>query len=231
MLLAVWCWYFNHEFLLRRPSPQLALGIVATSIAALYSRGTGFMLLSAIYAYAALSLFQAKVDRLTLLRWAVLQASIVLALLPWLFHAYTIRSFPGHMTVPTLITIPETLWMLLFGYTTAPTRWFQVACVLLVLAIVLGGIRGKRSVLFVLSLLFAPMLAAAVISYAISPVWYHRTLAFITPFLCVALALGLTATDPDARPHPAPQAAASLVSHAAGRFSRCSARSTNQLRA
>ncbi|KPK82436.1 MAG: hypothetical protein AMS25_02300 [Gemmatimonas sp. SM23_52] len=205
MFLAVWCWYFNHEFLLRRPGPLPALGVVATSIAALYSHGTGFILLSAIYAYAALSLVRSKIDRLTLLRWTVLQAAIVLALLPWLFHAYTIRSFPGHMAVPTLVTIPETLWMLLFGDTTAPAEWIQVTCVLLVFAvIVLGFARGERSRSFAPSVVLGPMLAVAAISYLISPIWYHRTLAFITPFLCIALALGLTPTDPDGRPYPAP---------------------------
>ena len=205
MLLAVWCWYFNHEYLLRRPAPLLAVGMVATSIAALYSHGTGFILLSAIYAYAALSLVRRRIDRSTLVRWSVLQASIILALLPWLLHAYAIRSFPGHMAVPTLVTIPETLWMLLFGYTTAPATWFQVTCVLLLFAVIaLGTAGGKRRQSFAPSLILGPMLAVAAISYLISPIWYHRTLAFITPFLCIALALGLTPTKPDARPHYAP---------------------------
>ncbi|UCC48922.1 MAG: glycosyltransferase family 39 protein, partial [Gemmatimonadota bacterium] len=195
MLLAVWCWYFNHQFLLTRSSSPLALGIVATSIAVLYSHGTTFLLLPAIYAYAVLSVVTTRIDRSTLVKWAVLQVSIVLALLPWLFYAYTIRGDAGHLAVPTLTSVSENLWTLVFGHTPAPILWFQILAVLLVLALlVLGNIKDNLSFSFVLSLIFAPILVAAVTSYAISPVWYHRTFAFVTPFICIGLALALTPT-------------------------------------
>ena len=197
MFLAVWCWYFNHQFLFKRPHLWEAAGILTTTLAFLYSHGSGFLLLAAIYAYARISLLKERVERATLLKWIGLQSAILVALIPWLFHAFKIRSFVGHARVPDAESIPNTLWTLIFGFIAAPWSWFEAAAVLLMFGLlVVGMIRARRIAVFAFSLIFFPMIACAVISYTLQPLWLHRTLAFMTPYLCIAFALLLT-TEPD----------------------------------
>jgi len=197
MLLAVWCWYFNHQFLFKRPHLGEAVGILTATLTFLFSHGSGFLLLAAIYAYVGISLLRERIGRATLLKWLGLQLAILMALIPWLLHAFVIRSFISHASVPDAESIPNTLWTLLFGFIAAPWRWFEAAAVLLMYCIlVLGMIRSWRTAVFAFSLIFTPMIGCAILSYALHPLWLHRTLAFLTPYTCIAFALVLVA-EPD----------------------------------
>ena len=190
MLLGVWCWFFNHQFLMRRASILNGIGIFTTSIAFLYSHGSGFMLFVSIYVYLGSIFILKSIKKSIVIKWSGLQALILIFYFPWLFRIYKLKGWIGNEHLPDLNSVLNTLWTLLYGFGPVPDPILKILAVALIVGLLIISIIGfKDGASLIISFIFGPIIACIIISQLIHPMWYHKPLAYIVPFFSISLAL------------------------------------------
>ncbi|MBM4459613.1 MAG: hypothetical protein FJ011_17940 [Chloroflexi bacterium] len=107
---------------------------------------------------------------------------------PWLRHATEISV--RHTMTPNLYDVTYTLFSLVFGVYEHYGDWLRWSS-MAVLALGVGWLLLKhaRSRPLVWAFVVAPPLCSLLISLVLKPVWLYKSLAYITPFLCITLAL------------------------------------------
>jgi uncharacterized membrane protein len=192
MFLGIWGWFFTHQLLAGRNKIWMVGGLVAASLAFLYSHGAGFMGLvsTSVYAFTYwLNDWRGRVKNFAW--WLVAQIVIVVAYLPWLQRAQSITV--GHTVIPSAANVARTVTILWLGFGRPMPSALDWGVLLLtgVLCVALAFDRERRSL--ALAFIVAPLVFCAVVSYLYRPIWLYRTLAYLAPFLCLALALGCAA--------------------------------------
>jgi mannosyltransferase len=189
MFLGIWGWYFTHRFLYNSQSWTIEFGLMASTLFFLYSHGAGFLLLPATSSYALLYLLDNFNRWRQLRRWSFLQLVIVILYIPWLLRARSVRM--GHAAIPGWNDVTATLFTMIYGYgeiTWLPDwmTWISLGLPGIVIWMLFWQ-KTLRNIFF--SFVMIPIGFCIIISYAISPIWLPRTLAFIFPFWCIGLSL------------------------------------------
>jgi mannosyltransferase len=192
MFLGIWAGFSTYEFFL---SPRRHLGWAALAalscLAFLYSHGAGFMILASINSLAAwLILTNRRLRRAWL--WLGLQAVVVALYVPWLIHAR--QRGVDHPLVPTITDVVRTLYHLLAGFRLGGVEvgWLElVPVMLLAVSIVTAILRHRRHAGLVVSFVLVPLLFCYAVSHLVKPIWFHRTLAYTIPYICLTFSLAI----------------------------------------
>jgi uncharacterized membrane protein len=187
MFLGVGSFYFFRRFVENQNWLYL-IGALLFTEGFLYSHGAGFMILVSLCAYVVvLVLLESRFRRWRVaLKVGLAFLVMVILYIPELRAASSI--FVGVTLKPNLNDVVSTLFILLGGVYNHPTwvEWIVIPLIMVgVLACLLRN-RGGRVV--VLAFIIAPMVFCFVVSYLIRPIWLYRTLAYIVPFLSIAIA-------------------------------------------
>ena len=222
MFLGLWSLYFAHRFLTGNGGWLTAAAFLLTTELFLYSQGAAFLLLASLACYAlvwrrgrrpARSMADEPhqvpgASEVPGTWWAILRtdrrmwafAGLLLAAtalyVPWLRHATEISV--RHTMTPNLYDVTYTLFSLVFGVYEHYGDWLRWSSMAL-LALGVGWLllRHARSRPLVWAFVVAPPLCSLLISYILKPVWLYKSLAYITPFLCITLALIVCELVPD----------------------------------
>ena len=189
MFLGIWNFFFIYQFLQDNQAVLMAVGIAVSTVTFLYSHGAGFMILFSGLSYALIYLVEENRNGWKqVLRWGLLQVGILVVYLPWMWKVRSINV--GHTLTPSINDIIDTLFILVFGFGKFYPSWFRWIGVLLTVAIIIILVaRSKTSRSVIIAYVIAPIVFCALTSYLIRPIWLHRTLAYIVPFLSLAIAL------------------------------------------
>jgi len=191
MLLAVWAYEFNHQLLLTKRKFPAGVGLFLVTTAFLYLHGISFLILPALYAHTLILLLQRKISLSQLWNWVIVQIVIVLAYIPWLLRAWTIRNV-GHAVIPGLDDIVSTIYFQLLGYCSQCSVGFQASFVIAWISIcIYVAYHWSYTRLIILAYVFTPILATILISYFLHPIWLFRGLGLIVPFMFLTLAIWL----------------------------------------
>ena len=191
MFLALLSFMFTRRFLEGPRVLWSGIGVFLTTIAFLYSHGTGFMLLISLFSYTLIHFRQQKNrNRMRFLQWCLLQLLILTSYTLWLARAYSIHL--GHLVVPEFSDIAIAVYVLLFGFTTeVDILWFQwgILFITIIALSIATPFLNKTDKMIVISFVIIPIVFCITVSYLYRPIWHYRVLAYITPFLSLAMAL------------------------------------------
>jgi uncharacterized membrane protein len=190
IFLSIWIWYFTHQYIYTKKKWAAGVGILVTTLAFLYSQGAAFIIFPCGIVYVILFSIQSWKSRYILVvKYLALQGFILILYIPWLIRARTIHL--SHPVAPEISDIAQTLAHLLFG-TYIISRFlngiFILASFTFVFLIIIF-LFHKSSRIITLSFIIAPLVSCFFISYLIEPIWLTRTLAQVSPFLCLGLGL------------------------------------------
>ncbi|MBL8550281.1 MAG: hypothetical protein JNJ73_09870 [Hyphomonadaceae bacterium] len=188
MALTIWAWDAQSRWLSGAPSAQATALLIVSQLAVLYTHGAGAVMLSGCLLYAALKVAERR-DAALLQRWALAELTTAALAAPSLVFG-RLRDV-AHAQGADLAAAWET-WRFLAAGALAASPWGAVlGAGLLGVLVWVCAVAPKRR-LAVGCLVFAPMLAAALISLA-KPIWIDRIFVPVVPFLAMALAFALTA--------------------------------------
>lgn len=160
--------------------------ITLGAVGAAWTQGAGFLLGGAVLAYFLLrALSGTRIDSVTVLGLLAGTASLASAA-PWLLKARGLSV--GHLASPTPWLVANTLKELLFGISAWPPAAVLAGASLSMLLLVAALRSGWHAWLMVLAFTVAPLAAMLILSLAYRPLWDTRTVAWLTPFLCIAAA-------------------------------------------
>jgi mannosyltransferase len=187
--LAGFCWLGIALLETARDRRDILMGtalVFLGAAGAAWTQGAGFLLGGAVLAYYFLrAISGTRIDRVTVLGLLANTAALASAA-PWLLKARELSV--GHLATPTPWIVANTLKELLFGISAWPPAAVlagAAASVLLLIAVLRAG---WHAWLMVLAFLVAPLAAMLALSIAYRPLWDTRTVAWLTPFLCIAAA-------------------------------------------
>lgn len=187
MLIGIWAWYFTHQYLQRAASRLLGSGLALSCAAALFLHGTGFLIVGSVCAYVALWLLEdirnRRVQGIRCLGWLLLGILPYLLWLLWAGAGFSV----SHTVAPTLRDVNISAYDLLFFRN--PLRIQLLPPVMLALSVWLLQKPTERRI--VLAFLWLPLIAGYILSHTIRPIWLTRTFSYLTPFLCLFVALVL----------------------------------------
>ncbi len=197
MFLAVVAWAGLRGFMCSEKRALAAAGGVISALACVamgYAQGAGFLIFFATTVYAGVHAFLSRTRWKRFFAWCGVQALACAALLPWLLKA---RKQPvPHASAPSPYELAEALFKILFGIQGRLKDMQELVLVLALVAAVLGAlslcllwrVRDRESVALFLGFIGAPIVATALISYWVAPIWLERTFAWVCPFVCIVLA-------------------------------------------
>lgn len=206
IFLGIWIFFFTYQLLHGNRTWSTRIGLVCTTLAFLYSHGAGFLILISMATYVLLYLYKNRVGtRQTWtygIQYLALQGIILFCYLPWLYRAFT--TSVKHTLTPDIQAIIKTLSLLFIGFGPLPVwaRWLVV--IVVGSTIVLLLLYDAKSRGLVVSFLLVPIGFCLLISYIYRPIWLHRTLAFMIPFLAVALAIAISRLFVSIKRHSTP---------------------------
>lgn len=149
-----------------------------------WAQGAGFLLGGAVLAYFLLrAITGTRIDTVTVLG-LLASATALVSAAPWLLKARELSV--GHLATPTPWLVANTLKELLFGISAWPPAAVLAGAALSLLLLIAALRAGWHAWLMALAFLAAPLAAMLVLSLIYRPLWDTRTVAWLTPFLCIA---------------------------------------------
>jgi mannosyltransferase len=190
--LGVWAGFSTYEFFLS-PRRHLVWAVLAavSCLAFLYSHGAGFMILASINSLATWLILTNRGRRRVWL-WVGLQAVVVALYAPWLIHAR--QRGVDHPLVPTITDVVRTLYHLLAGFRLGGVEvgWLELVPVMLfAVSIVAATLWHRRHAGLVVSFVLVPLLFCYAVSHLVKPIWFHRTLVYTIPYICLTFSLAI----------------------------------------
>ncbi len=192
MFFGLLSFFFTHQFLCNTRALLSGIGIIISTEIFLYSYGAGFVLLVSLLSYVVARILNSNIEeRKRFVQWCFMQLVVLVLYLPWLKHAYSINL--GHLLVPNLTTVVNTLYVLLFGFSVKGNpewlRWSLLLFPVIAMGIAAAKERGRW---ILVSFTIVPIVFCVAVSYLYRPIWLHRTLAYTLPFLNLAVALAIS---------------------------------------
>jgi uncharacterized membrane protein len=194
MLLAVWAWYCAQRYF-EAGKWFYSAGSALVMLAFLYSHGTGFLILAAVWSFSTLMVLARRQPWQKIVFWAGLQMGVLAGYWSWLTRAQEITV--AHTSKPGFEQVGVTLSQWLFGlFNPRPAwlAWVGLAVFAMGAIWILGAKSGPAcawltpaKILF-LAFVLIPMLATIAISYLFKPIWIDHSIAFTLPFWLLCLA-------------------------------------------
>lgn len=194
--LIVWAWYALERWLEEPRRGWRSFWLVVAQAAVSYTHGAGVVMLSGVVVYGAICVLLRRDFRLVL-RWLVLEAVVAVLVVPNVIVA-AMRGV-HHPVAPGLVEIVKT-WSFLSTGLPSLAPFVLALSILVLLALLAVTLRGGEAAWQVSALVFAPLLLAAIASHAVKPVWLNRTFMTVVPFMCLALARGISSLLAATRP-------------------------------
>jgi len=169
---------------LEQPSLRTAAYLVATQLLVTYSHAVGVLMLSGVVVYGGARLLMDR-DWRRIVHWVGLEAAVLTLSIPALLIG-AVHQVP-HVGVPTPTELVAT-WTFLSTGSPRPDgahALFGAAFLILLGA----GLAAPKSRLHLACLVFTPILVAAIVSYALRPVWLERIFVPMLPLMMLGLAL------------------------------------------
>ena len=190
--LIVGAWYAQSRWLERSGTWRL-VGLAVLELCIAWSHSVGLLMLSGLVILGAVETLRTG-ERRRMLAWTGAQAAVGAFSLPVLAIA-AIHSV-GHTHAPDARTIFDTWSFLATGTGGAepwraglgPEPWRDGLALAVLALLAYAAVAMPRLRLQILTLVFTPLLLAALVSYALKPIWLQRIFVPITPFLAVVLA-------------------------------------------
>lgn len=190
MVLIIWVWTAQKMWLETHAqngpvSWPATLNLIGSQLALIYSHSAGFVMISGCVLLSAATLYQQRTIR-TGVFWVLCQATVAALALPAVVIAM-VRDVQ-HPGAPSFEDVIQT-WRFLSAGALGPSSAGALlgATVLAALGYLIATDREKR--LGIATLVFAPLAIAALISYAVRPIWLERVFVTVVPFLCLYLAI------------------------------------------
>lgn len=188
MVVILWAWIALDEWLKAERTERFpwkaSLNVVASQTAVVYSHSAGIVMISGCVLWAAYALLRDGNMR-TRIYWVLTEACVAVLALPALALA-AIRA-AGHPVAPDLEQILLT-WRFLAAGQLGGDAVGIVMGLLLLAALAWLGFKQPDTRAPILTLIFAPLVIAAVISY-VKPIWLDRIFVTLIPFICLYVAL------------------------------------------
>jgi uncharacterized membrane protein len=186
MLLALLSWS-SHRSFLEAPSLTDAFLTTLWTVSLLYSHGTSFLILPALWVNACLYFMKFKSGKIAG-QWIALQAAILVLYFPWISVARKKTDFVSNTYVVNLHNLTEVLGKLFIGLgNPIPQTIFHILGITVIFLVGTSLVFEKNRD-FVISMIISPILAAIVLSNLVHPIWHTRTIIFVLPFLAFSLA-------------------------------------------
>lgn len=183
MFLVVWAWYAQARWLEAKAGRYGAVWVILSQAAVTNSHTAGLIMISGCVLCGAVT--AARNGRGLFLRWLLAEMLVGVVSLP----AIVIGAMRGvtHLRAPGLTDVLAT-WGFLAGHGVAP-GYVGLLLEFLVLALLAFGCwQNPRLILSVVTLVFAPIFLAALVSLLVKPMWIERVFVPVIPFLCLCLA-------------------------------------------
>jgi hypothetical protein len=193
--LIVWAWYALVRWLDDPYKGWASLWFVVSQAAVSYTHGAGVIMLSGVVLYGAARVLLRRDTRLAL-RWLGLEVLGGVLVVPNVVMA-ALRG-AHHPVAPGLADFVKTWSFLSTGLPSLAPVVLAISVVVLV-ALLAVMLRGGDTGLQVAMLVFAPLVLAAIASYAVKPVWLNRTFMTVVPFMCLGLARGVASVVESAK--------------------------------
>lgn len=191
MFLVVWAWYAQARWIEGTSGRLGAFWMILAQAAVTASHTAGLLMLSGIVVFGGIGVLATR-RRYLILRWLLAEGVVLVLSLP----AIGIGMLRGvsHLRAPGLQDIVA-VWQFLAGgggFVQFAPQFALLAGPLLgavvLLALLAGMLRDRRLVLPILTLVFVPLLLAALASHLAKPLWIERIFVPVIPFLCLGLA-------------------------------------------
>lgn len=188
MVMILWAWIALDDWLKaehgKRFPWKASLNVVASQLAIVYSHSAGIVMISGCVLYAACHFLAVK-DLRTRIYWVVTEACVAAFAIPALGLA--VMRAAGHPVAPDINAILQT-WRFLAAGELGPELIGVVMGVLLFAILAWVAIVQPRHRIGIVTLVFAPLAIAAVISY-VKPIWLDRIFVTLIPFICLYVAV------------------------------------------
>ena len=192
MFLAVWVYYFTHQFIKGRNMVWTGSGLLLAQLAFLYSHGSGFLIFASVISYAILLVLfrehEEVINKPVFICLGAIQLVTLIVYLPWLFHANSV--YVGHTFVPGLRDLAYTFAQLLIGVKIVLIdfqEYILAFALVLMLLIAVMTVINKKSRVLAIAFIIVPVAAILTISYLVRPIWVTWTLAYIVPFISLGM--------------------------------------------
>lgn len=210
VFLIVWVWYAQARWLSDNAGRLGGLWMLVSQVAVANSQTAGLLMLSGCVTLGGLTVLASR-DRGRILRWLGIEVAVLVLAAPAI--AVGLGRGVMHLRAPG---INDALELLLFltGGARAPAALGAALAILVVCALLIAGLRDRRLILPLLTLVVLPPVLAAVVSLALRPLWIERVFVTVIPFLCLLLARAAFEPPParaDAPPRWSPRAVAFAV--------------------
>ncbi|MDP3491662.1 MAG: glycosyltransferase family 39 protein [Hyphomonadaceae bacterium] len=188
MVMILWTWIALEDWLkaerTKRFPWKASLNVIASQTAVVYSHSAGIVMISGCILYAAYQLLR-EGDLRTRIHWVLTETCVAVLAVPTLVLV-AVRA-AGHPVAPGLDEILHTWRFLAAGELGVDAIGAAMGVLLLAILVWFGFVRAESRVA-ILTLIFAPLVIAAAISY-VKPIWLDRIFVTLIPFICLYVAL------------------------------------------
>ncbi len=198
IFLSILCWICNHRLAHGWRGWRATLAIFACALLLTYSHALGFFMASFFGLYALLEMRWVRRETgattsagSPILRWCAHYFPLGLLMLPAAGNAL-VRS-TAHAERPDLARVVDDMTFFVAGPEAIGTALGRALAAMATLALIATAIRVRRSRPIILGVIAAPIAVMLVASYVLEPMWNRRSLAFVQPFVGLALSMGLLA--------------------------------------
>ena len=198
ILLSILCWACNHRLAHGATGWRSSLLLIIVALTLAYSHVLGFYMSSFFGLYSLLEMRRTRSTQSAsgtggspFLSWCRIYALLGLLMLPAAGNAL-MRS-AAHAAKPDAIRVLTDVTFLFVGPEGATLTIGRVLAGIIALALVITAVRVPRSRPTIVGLIFAPCAVMLMASYLVDPMWNRRIVAFVQPFIGLALGLGVVA--------------------------------------
>lgn len=188
MVLVIIAWYAQARWVEKGAGRSGLIALAVSQLLVVYTHSAGLIILSGPVIFGFVSVYLVN-RKDAFVRWLLAEIAVLLLSLP----AVAIALFRQveHTRKPDLADMLSTWTFLITGHADLGLAFVALA-VLAAAGLVAIAFYDRRARLIFPTLIAAPMLIAAAMSYALKPVWLERTFLPLVPFISLTFALGLT---------------------------------------
>ncbi len=181
VFLIVWVWYAQERWLAQAPGRYWALWMIVSQASVAYSHSAGLVMLSGCVLYGAARVL-AEHRKAAILRWFAIESTVLILVLPAI--AIALARGATHPQRPDLAAFVQT-WTLLTSGNDVGALWAVTLGAFVFAYLIILAAFDKSIRLSSATLIFAPIIVAAIISYAFRPMWLPRIFLPVLPFICL----------------------------------------------
>jgi uncharacterized membrane protein len=183
-VLIIWCWYAQVRWIGQGAGRHGLIALIASQFCLIYTHSAALVMLSGPVLFGFVTLLRSG-RRNSLLRWLVAEVSVAVLALP----AVGIALFRQveHTRRPDLADAMSTWSFLVTGHSGLGIAFVAIS-ILVAGALIAAAVYDKELRVPIATLIFAPLVLAALVSYVLKPIWLERTFLSIVPFICLMLA-------------------------------------------